>query len=223
MRQFLMRELVVALFPSTARTFESLGLGYATFFETSTTDHKVIECANAIIRGLCLSKNFKYWEDFVEVAGDADLWPRDVRMCDNVCVVDASGVLTQLRTSRVAVRAQHANMGINPDFLWLALNSTEDSALATTGWKCPVCGAFHLHQSGGFCLQCGARNSQNPRQLAQGQADTTLDYYRYLTEKSGDAFRLHAEELTGQTDAEDKPDRQRWFQEVFVDSDNPKG
>lgn len=219
MRQFLMRELVVALFPSTARTFESLGLGFATFLPSGNPDPKLIECANAIIRGLCLSKNFKYWEDFVEVAGDADLWPRDVRMCDDVCVVNSPDILAQLRTSRVAVRAQHANMGINPDFLWLTLHSSENPALPTSGWKCPVCGAFHLHQSGGYCFQCG---DENPRQLVQGHADTTLDYYRYLTEKSGVAFRLHAEELTGQTDAEDKPDRQRWFQEVFVDSDNPK-
>jgi ATP-dependent helicase YprA (DUF1998 family) len=219
MRQFLMRELVVALFPSTARTFESLGLGYATFLPSGNPTPNVIECANAIIRGLCLSKNFKYWEVFVEIAGDADLWPRDVRMCDDVCVADSSDVLTQLRSSRVAVRAQHANMGVNPDFLWLALNSVEDPTVPTSGWKCPVCGAFYLHQAAGYCFQCG---DEHPRQLGPGLADTTLDYYRYLTEKSGAAFRLHSEELTGQTDAEDKPDRQRWVQEVFVDRDNPK-
>lgn len=219
MKQYLMRELIMALFPSTARTFESLGLGYATFLPTGNPDPRVVECANAIIRGLCLSRNFKYWEDFVEAPEPAKLWPRDVRMCDNACVVDASLVHAQLLGSRVAVRGSHATMGVSPDFLWLALQVPEDPAQPASGWKCPVCGSFYLHESAGHCFQCG---DEIPRQLVPGQSDTTLDYYRYLTEKSGAAFRLHAEELTGQTDAEDKPDRQRWFQEVFVEGDNPK-
>ena len=49
--------------------------------------------------------------------------------------------------------------------------------------------------------------------------DTTwesFDYYIYLAEESGDAFRLRCEELTGQTDDGDRPKRQRWFQEVFI-------
>jgi DEAD/DEAH box helicase domain-containing protein len=217
MRTFLMRELVMALFPSTPRTFESLGLGYPTIMQVGNPDAKVVDCVNAIIRGLCLSRNFKYWQDFVEVAGDADLWPRDVRMCDDVCIVNSPDVLEQLRSSRVGIRAQHANMGVNPDFLWLALNTVTLANQPAAGWKCEICGAFHLHQSGGYCFQCG---TDTPRPLVPGHADNTLDYYRYLTEKSGSPFRLHSEELTGQTDSEDKPNRQRWFQEVFVDGDN---
>ena len=76
-----------------------------------------------------------------------------------------------------------------------------------------------MHASGGYCFQCG--DSQRKALLAGTEADNSLDYYRYLAEKSGAAFRLHAEELTGQTDSEDKPNRQRWFQEVFIDGDNP--
>jgi hypothetical protein len=219
MKQYLMRELVMALFPSTSRTFESLGLGFATFIASGSPDPRTIQCANAIIRGLCLSRNFKYWEDFVEVPGSPDLWPRDVRMCDNVCLANSPDVLEQLRGARVAVRAAHANMGINPDFLWLELNLPASGDASTQGWKCPTCGAFFLHESGGFCFQCG---DERLSRLKPGVAETTLDYYRYLAEKSGAAFRLHAEELTGQTDADVRPNRQRWFQEVFVDGDNPK-
>ena len=217
MKNYLMRELVMALFPSTARTFESLGLGYPTIMQVRNPDAKVIECVNAIIRGLCLSRNFKHWETFVEVAEDPDLWPSDVRMCDDVCIVNSPDVLEQLRLSRVGIRGQRAYMGVNPDFLWIALNTSALANQPASGWKCQICGAFHLHQSGGYCFQCGANT---PRVLVSGYADNTLDYYRYLTEKSGAPFRLHSEELTGQTDSEDKPKRQRWFQEVFVDGDN---
>ena len=102
---------------------KTLDWGYATILESGNPDPKVVQCVSAIIRGLCLSRNFKYWEDFAEAAGDSDLWPRDTKMCDNVCIVDASQVLTQLRTSRVGIRGQHANMGVNPDFIWLHLNN----------------------------------------------------------------------------------------------------
>jgi hypothetical protein len=72
-----------------------------------------------------------------------------------------------------------------------------------------MCGAFYLHPAAGRCADCNV-------ELATGTPHSSLDYYRYLAEKAGGGFRFRAEELTGQTDAIDKPNRQRWFQEVFL-------
>ena len=47
-------------------------------------------------------------------------------------------------------------------------------------------------------------------------SDASFDYYRYLSEQSGDPFRFHCEELTGQSDAPERPLRQQRFQEIFV-------
>ena len=80
---------------------------------------------------------------------------------------------------------------------------------ARNGWTCPTCAAFYMHRAAGRCADCNA-------ELRAGLAHTSLDYYRYLAEKAGGGFRFHSEELTGQTDAIDKPNRQRWFQEVFL-------
>ena len=33
-------------------------------------------------------------------------------------------------------------------------------------------------------------------------------------------YRFHCEELTAQTDSEERPTRQRWFQNVILDNEN---
>src|SRR5690606_28680711 len=42
------------------------------------------------------------------------------------------------------------------------------------------------------------------------------DYYSFLANEAGDMLRLRTEELTGQTPSEERQQRQRWFQDVFV-------
>jgi hypothetical protein len=46
-----------------------------------------------------------------------------------------------------------------------------------------------------------------------------MDFYEYLARCSDPPFRLNCEELTGQTDRDDRINRQRWFQEVFLDQE----
>ncbi|MCU0378485.1 MAG: hypothetical protein MUC78_09525, partial [Bacteroidales bacterium] len=96
------------------------------------------------------------------------------------------------------------------DNLWLNIPQARLSPGAVReGWACPTCGTFYMHPAGGRCADCNI-------ELRQGTAHASLDYYRYLAERVGGGFRFHSEELTGQTDAIDKPNRQRWFQEVFL-------
>ena len=50
-------------------------------------------------------------------------------------------------------------------------------------------------------------------------------YYAYYAdaEKSGiEPYRFHCEELTAQTDSEERPNRQRWFQNVMLDDENKR-
>jgi DEAD/DEAH box helicase domain-containing protein len=53
--------------------------------------------------------------------------------------------------------------------------------------------------------------------MDHGYSRSAFDYYLYLSEWSGEAFRFRCEELTGQTPAVDRPGRQRRFQEVFIE------
>lgn len=81
-------------------------------------------------------------------------------------------------------------------------------------YSCPRCGNVHLHPAGGVCASCLA-----PLPSAAALYPTaapTQDYYEYLARREQPPFRLNCEELTGQTDASDRRQRQRLFQDVFL-------
>jgi DEAD/DEAH box helicase domain-containing protein len=208
LKESLMREIVVSMFPNAVRTFESLGIGFATFRPVNSPKQMIIDCTNALIRNMCIKKNFMYWDNFMPVAGDIDLMARQNRFLDQ-CGVETNLIVSQLQQSRVGIRGQH-NSGINPNYLWLAI---DHNAHEKRGFTCPRCGTFYMHFSGGYCIAC------INEVLQPGLLDDSMDYYRYLATKSGMPFRLHSEELTGQTDVSDKGSRQRWFQEIFLENE----
>jgi DEAD/DEAH box helicase domain-containing protein len=207
LKDSLMREIVVTMFSNVVRTFESLGLGYATYRPEGTPSKNVIECTNAVIRNTCLRRNFHGWSTFQHVAGVGEISARHNRYAAQ-CEVEPNHIEMQLQSSQVGIRGDHASIGINPNRLWLALESSNQEEIS--GYRCQRCGAFYLHAAGGYCIECITEK------LVIASPDKALDYYRYLADQSGAPFRLHCEELTGQTDVSDKGARQRWFQEVFL-------
>lgn len=82
------------------------------------------------------------------------------------------------------------------------------------GWVCSACGRTHLHQSGGICT---ATHCLKPLPPDSVPISPDSNYYSYLASgEAGEPFRLHCEELTGQTNREDAQKRQRWFQNVIL-------
>src|SRR5207245_1089849 len=75
---------------------------------------------------------------------------------------------------------------------------------------CSMCRQAHLHASAGACIACGGGLVEEPK-------STAVDYYAHLAISSGPAFRLHCEELTGQTDRREAQARQAQFQRIFLD------
>ena len=82
-------------------------------------------------------------------------------------------------------------------------------------WTCTRCRRQHLHSSGGVCTYC-------LRPLPDGPiaVDHSEDYYAYLAAGGGDPFRLHCEELSGQTGRIESSRRQTAFQDIFLASEN---
>lgn len=74
-----------------------------------------------------------------------------------------------------------------------------------------------MHSSGGICVACGNSLPVTPARHRTVADPGNMDFYEYLARCDDDPFRLNCEELTGQTDPEDRINRQRWFQEVFLD------
>lgn len=209
----LMYEITESLFPNRVRTFESLGLGYATYLPVHNPDAKVIQCVNAIVRAVCRRHNHRYHPDFVLSSDEFDFPGYCVDYIERVGA-DMFQVQRELKESQVAIAGQAAKIGVQPDYLWLCIPTKPPPGIPVQGYRCDVCGSFYLHPAGGYCIEC-------LHELKPGLAADTRDYYRYLAEESGPAFRLHCEELTGQTDLEDKARRQRWFQEIFLPNEPP--
>lgn len=90
-------------------------------------------------------------------------------------------------------------------------------------WKCGRCTTVHLQPSCGVCTNCQAKLP--PAQtLTEDIIHDKDNYYLFLAHE-GEPFRLHAEELTGQTDKADKQSRQARFRDVFDEPEyeNPAG
>lgn len=81
-------------------------------------------------------------------------------------------------------------------------------------WRCPTCRRRHLHESAGVCTRCGGKLGTPITISSSTSAD---DYYAWLAEE--EPFRLHVEELTGQTNKDQGPVRQARFQDVFLDNE----
>lgn len=86
-------------------------------------------------------------------------------------------------------------------------------------FKCSNCGTVHLHPSASVCVFCLNVLDNQPE---NGGVETLWER-NYLTAnllKEYQPFRLHTEELTGQTD--DQLTRQRQFKNIFINPLNKK-
>jgi ATP-dependent helicase YprA (DUF1998 family) len=84
-------------------------------------------------------------------------------------------------------------------------------------WICGNCGRQHLHGAASVCTYC-----QRPELEKTVLKPIDQDYYAFLATESGKPFRLHCEELTGQTDRADAIKRQACFQDIFLEGERPE-
>lgn len=84
-------------------------------------------------------------------------------------------------------------------------------------WKCPNCRREHLHPAGGICTDTDCQNAL-PKEgiMRETGAHAVSNYYEFLARDTKLPFRLHCEELTGQTNRDDALDRQRQFQGISL-------
>ncbi len=85
-------------------------------------------------------------------------------------------------------------------------------------WRCTQCARVHLHYGVGACTRCFLKLST--------EATTTCaevinaNFVGRKAKRANRSFRLHCEELSGQTD--DGADRQRRFRDVLLPERNPR-
>jgi DEAD/DEAH box helicase domain-containing protein len=94
--------------------------------------------------------------------------------------------------------------------LWIRVVPRESRA-----WVCPHCAQYHWHDSAGVCSRCCALLTREPNSVATAVETAAAHYNTSEAMREESAFRLHAEELTGQT--EDQAQRQRHFRDIFFE------
>ncbi|MYA58646.1 DEAD/DEAH box helicase [Candidatus Poribacteria bacterium] len=89
-----------------------------------------------------------------------------------------------------------------------------------TIFQCPQCRRKHLYKAGGICTntQCLERLVEIDRE--EDPFREFGNYYANQANSDVQPHRFHCEELTAQTDSEERPKRQRWFQGVILDNEN---
>jgi DEAD/DEAH box helicase domain-containing protein len=133
----------------------------------------------------------------------------------------AQGAGISSETLGEAVRQVLEQSGAMREFLL----QTAEVHLRTPGelvWQCPQCRRIHLHPSGGICTDSDCLSGLPHEGVAPDQSRSQArDYYEFLAraKEAGPAFRLHCEELTGQTNSDDALDRQRLFQGVALEGE----
>ena len=102
----------------------------------------------------------------------------------------------------------HESASIRTDRVHVQLSDPTDEA-----YRCRQCSRVHLHRGLGRCTRCATPLPADANTTAGEVSAASFLAQSVLRETAG-AFRLHAEELTGQTD--DGASRQRAFKDVIV-------
>ncbi|MDW8212768.1 MAG: DEAD/DEAH box helicase [Roseiflexaceae bacterium] len=204
-------EIMYALFPHIARTIEGLGQGRVSYLPTTPPLPEIRSATEAVIRQLGVRRRHRYAKEF-RSGSDDSLRKFSRTYLQNRSINDLD-VQRQLLDHKAGIPSANGIV-LNPDYLAVIPAST-GAETERTMYYCPHCNARFLHDVG-VCPECSEK-----RELVRGPARSDFDYYTLLTEAPF-VFRMNSEELTGQTDREDRPRRQRWFQEVFLGNEIPK-
>ncbi|MBV7315428.1 DEAD/DEAH box helicase [Shewanella sp. NIFS-20-20] len=96
--------------------------------------------------------------------------------------------------------------------LWVRVVSDEERP-----WCCSNCGRTHWQASAGVCSRCCGVLDDKPNGKRPATEIQHLHYYAYESRDKSNLFRIHTEELTGQT--HDQAQRQRHFRDIFFDDE----
>jgi Lhr-like helicase len=194
------------IFARRRRDFESIGLGWVT---TDPAFDVPEEPGGAHVIKQAIDSSIRILGDMKQFGAAAGLDDPPTSVRDYLNEVAKVHDLDPAAFA-AAVMGSLVSSGAAPQFL------LEPSKLVlhppgAGSWWCSVCRQPHLHRSGDVCTNCLAVLPQK-----QDPVDPLADYYAFLSLRGGDAFRLHTEELTGQTDWEDAQARQSQFQRIFL-------
>lgn len=208
----LMGEIMYAIFPHVARSLEGLAQGWVTYASLRPSDDPIWLATNLVIRQLGSRRRHKYAENYY--LGNSESLPKPTKEFLQYIKIEPGRIQEELLNNHVAVPSR-SGLSLNPDYLYIMPPLPANENGRRNGFYCPDCNAFYLQRGFQICPDCCVELKPTENRMA-------FDYYTYLSSESGRPFRMNAEELTGQTDKNDRPKRQRHFQEIFIGNEIAK-
>jgi len=209
-------EQLVAIFAHKKRSFESLKLGYITA-NLKDEDYKFTQFVDVAIRLLGENWQIKGYEsEYPRLSFPKSLWKfakavyGDKNSLGNRDHMDNLQVV--LENKGIIKTGEKVITGNNLFFK----KTVEDDSY----WICDKCNTIHLHPSCGVCTNCCSK-LLNELKITHNDLENSDDYYQFLS-TTAKTYRLHCEELTGQTSKGDSSKRQRLFQGIFLKDENQK-
>ena len=213
LRAHLTDTIMYTLFPHVSRSFEALGVGWVSYNYRPGTSRLLIDISETVIRQLGIKKQHTAsW--FNQGGNQTTTLSKDIREYITKSGLAVDDVIEEL-TSAGAAKQARRGLSLIPQGLTLRLPSRTDGGPSDGTFWCEKCSSTFLHDPR-VCPDCF-----NPN-LVRRPLRETFDYYDQLvrTQTGSEArvtlFRMNCEELTGQSDSDDRPVRQRKFQEVFL-------
>ena len=220
-------EICAVLFSRSYFGFEASGLGYASLdvpeegiaLLASNSGINKNQLASILNGTLRILGDYYRYPQVDPGSFPADDWPdwnsptraglrNFIDKCAHIHSIDKN-VLREVVRQAVCVTGGHEFFKINPRRLLIRVALPDDPV-----WRCLGCRRPHLYNPGvctsGFCH----RELPDIHNATCGSL-YTHNYYAKEAAELRQPMRLHAEELTAQTD--DQPERQRLFRDITVD------
>ena len=214
-KQECLHQCIRTLFFHKRKSIEALGLGFITLAEGSfpslvgnLTTEQIISLTEVAIR--ILGERMRF--DFDENAFPQQGLPKPVKSyVEAAGILDPDQVVAQLVDRLVEKQIIDDEMKLNPSKLYL-----QPIAHGDPMWQCPRCKLKHARRRLGICISCFSPLTSEANLHFD---ETEGDYYAFLASPEATPFRLHCEELTGQTDKVDAGIRQRLFQNLCLNNE----
>jgi DEAD/DEAH box helicase domain-containing protein len=235
-----------ALFPKLYFSIESMGLGYLSIEIADKNINQILkenqlsnlsisvfkEICNGIIR--VLSDAYRYEYNMIGVKGYND--PEFVvaknpktKFKKYIKAVALKLVLNEQNLGNALWHAINQYTCVQGELFFISLSKlslylSDINNRKQTVFECDNCRRPHLHKSGSICTNCLKELPQQPNRTVvevirhNSVAKNIMEYI----ENNKEHYRLHCEELTGQTS--NQTERQRHFKGLFIENSevNPK-
>lgn len=210
-------EQLTSIFSNRKRSFEELKLGYLAPTH-DIEDPTMKELACSAIRILGEKKRIK---EIPYKYPPTDSFPMAIKkLVQHVCHINGRAETKEkLDTLRDILRG----CGIIDRQVTVLTGeglSFVKSDVGSKYWICPRCKTVHMHHANGICMNCYHKLDEEYT-LAKEDITNPNDYYLSLLNSTDNVYRLHCEEMTGQTSKPDSKKRQRQFQDIFLKTENP--